>query len=58
MEPTVIKKGKQEIRDPLTGEVTQEAVEDETGEALLTRDEARRIIGLSTDQNALVERPD
>jgi hypothetical protein len=32
--------------------------EDELGEALITRDEGRRIIGLSTDQNILIQRPE
>jgi hypothetical protein len=56
MQPVVIKKGQPEMRDQ-EGNVIQEATEDEAGEALLTRDEARSIIGLSTDQNALIERP-
>lgn len=57
MAPTVIKKGQPELRDDV-GNVIQEATEDETDEPLLSRDEARKIIGLSTDMQALIESPD
>lgn len=58
MEPLVVKKGTPAVVDPATGIETVAAVPDETGEALITRDEARRIIGLSTDQQALIESPE
>ena len=58
MERIVTKKGSAAVTDPATGGVITPATPDETDEPLLTRDEARRIIGLSTDQQALMERPD
>jgi hypothetical protein len=58
MEPIVTKKGSAAVVDPETGMEITPAVEDETGDPLITRDEARRIIGLSTDQQAFLERPE
>lgn len=57
MEPIVTKKGSAAVIDPVTGEEIIPATEDVTDEPLITRDEARRIIGLSTDQHALQEQP-
>lgn len=57
MEPVVIKKGA-EAQFDAQGGIVAPAQPDETGDALLTRDEARAIIGLSTDQNVLIEQPD
>lgn len=58
MEPIVTKPGTPAVMDPETGQEITPAVEDETGDPLITRDEARRIIGLSTDQQALIEQPE
>lgn len=62
MAPVVITPGSPgtpDTTDPVTGEVTPgtPATPDITGEALITRDEARKIIGLSTDQQALENTP-
>lgn len=58
MAPIVTKPGKAAVVDPTTGATITEATEDVTDEALITRDEAREIIGLSTDQQVLIEKPD
>lgn len=51
--PTLMKKGTAPTTDPITGVVTDPGGADEYGDALLTREEARAIIGLSTDQHLL-----
>jgi hypothetical protein len=63
MEPIVTKKGTPGTPDttnPETGEVIPgtPATPDETTDALISRDEARKIIGLSTDQAAFIETPE
>lgn len=58
MAPIQLSPGKPEVRDPATGQVTQEAIPGEQGEPLISRDEARKIIGLSTDQQVLIESPE
>jgi hypothetical protein len=62
MEPIVIKKGTP-ATPPTTGpegEIISEGdpgTPDETGDPLLTREEARKLIGMSTDQHAFIESP-
>jgi hypothetical protein len=58
MEPITMDPGTPDQLDPETGQVTVPGIAPTLGEPLITRDEARRIIGLSTDQQALIERPD
>lgn len=57
MAPIVTKKGTPEVRDG-EGNIITPGTEDETGEALITLPEARRIIGLSTDSQVLIKRPE
>ena len=57
MAPVVVKKGTPEQRDE-EGNVTIPGTEDETEEPLLTRAEARKLIGLSTDDNLYIEKPE
>lgn len=50
--------GVPDIVDPATGQVTTKGTPPTYGEALLSRDEARQLLGLSTDQQLLTESPD
>lgn len=57
VQPIEVQAATPDTIDPVTGAVTpgQAAV---TDEPLLTRDEARRLLGLSTDQALLIETPE
>lgn len=57
MAPIVVKTGTPDQIDPATGSVVP-GTPDTTEQPLLTRDEARKLIGLSTDQQLLVESPE
>ncbi len=63
MEPIITKKGTPATPDIMGPDGTvvtpgDPGTPDEQGDALLTREEARKLIGLSTDQQALIEKPE
>jgi hypothetical protein len=57
MEGPVESPGTPDVTDPTTGQVTPGTPE-VRGQPLITREEARRIIGLSSDQQVLIESPE
>lgn len=57
MEPVQLTPDTPAVIDPATGQETTPAIPGERGDPLITRDEARKIIGLSTDQQVLIESP-
>ncbi|MEB3067309.1 hypothetical protein, partial [Parvimonas micra] len=57
LQPIILEEAVPATTDAL-GKVTSEAKPAVTAEPLLSRDEARRLLGLSTDQQLLAQTPD